>query len=98
MKIDLESSSLFMDSGEFLKALYCPLAMSWNAMPPTDRGSRICDSCSREVHDTSSMTDDELQNLLSVDPRACLMVSPTQANCTVIPRMQNKSVGADRRH
>lgn len=92
MKIDLQTSSLFTDSGRFLKALHCPLGISWHTMRAGGDTFRTCDSCSRDVYDTSKLNDDELILLLSRDPKACLMISPTQENCTVIPRMQNKAV------
>lgn len=85
MKIDLQTDTLFTDSGLFLKKLHCPLKKSWHAMTSTGNGSRMCDSCSRVVHNTSKMSDDDLLQLLKEDPTACLMVSPAQENCSVIP-------------
>lgn len=93
MKIDLQTASLFTDSGRFLKKLHCPLGMSWDRMRGSGGTFRTCDACSREVYDTSKLNDDELLLLLSRDPHACLMISPTQHNCTVIPKMQNKTYG-----
>ena len=93
MKINPRTAELFTDSGQFLKTLFCPLQKSWGEMTPVGQGSRVCDSCYREVHDTSAMSDDELLCLIAKDPEACLTVSPTQENCTVLPgAMQNKAV------
>lgn len=86
MKIDPTDSSLYTDSGQFLKTLACPYGKSWDAMNATSQGRRICDTCSRVVHDTSSLSDNDLLSLLEHDPGACLMVSPRQSNCTLIPR------------
>jgi hypothetical protein len=88
MKIDLQTASLFTDSGRFLKKLHCPLGMSWDTMIGAGGNFRTCDACSRDVCDTSKLNDDELLLLLSRDPHACLMISPTQDNCTVIPKMR----------
>jgi hypothetical protein len=85
MKIDLQTDSLFTDSGQFLKKLHCPLRKSWNALKPLGSAARMCDSCSRVVHDTASMSDNDLLALLALDPGACLKVSIPQENCTVIP-------------
>ena len=85
MKIDLQASSLYTDAGKFLKKLHCPLDKSWDELKPLESGSRMCSSCSRVVHKTASMTDEELESLLAKDPEACLMISLTQANCTVLP-------------
>ena len=85
MKIDPSDDSLYTDSGEFLKTLHCPFSKRWELMKPDNPGVRTCDTCSRRVHDTSPMTDAELIALLHHDPEACLMVSPLQKNCTVVP-------------
>ena len=91
MKIDPSDASLYTDSGEFLKTLHCPFDRRWERMKPAIPGVRTCDTCSRRVYDTSPMTDAQLMALLQRDPEACLMVSPLQKNCTVVPvGMQNK--------
>ena len=96
MKIDLQTASLFTDSGRFLKKLHCPLRMSWDTMRGTGDNYRTCEACSRDVYDTSKLNDDELLLLLSRDPHACLMISPAQDNCTVIPIMHNRTVAHSR--
>jgi hypothetical protein len=86
MRIDPSTLDLFTDSGRFLKRLDCPQRVSWDLMTKGAPGGRVCNACSRMVHETSGMTDDDLVSLLEKDPSACLMISPTQENCTVIPR------------
>lgn len=91
MKIDPSDDSLYTNSGEFLKTLHCPYGKHWSQMKPTAPGVRTCETCTRKVHDTSIMTDSELGELLEHDPQACLMVSPLQENCTIVPiGMQDK--------
>ena len=85
MKIDPTTSSLFTDAGDLLKTLHCPLNKSWGEMSPVDNGSKICDSCSRKVFDTANLSDNDIVLLLINDPDACLKVSPTQANYSVLP-------------
>jgi len=85
MQIDPHTSNLYTDSGQFLKTLRCPLPVKWETMTPLEEGRRICDGCSRSVHDTSILSDDDLIALLQADPHACLLVSPMQTNCTVVP-------------
>jgi hypothetical protein len=95
MKIDPHTSELYTDTGKFLKTLRCPLPMKWETMTPVEQRWRTCGECSRSVHDTSILSDDDLVALLQTDPHACLMVSPTQSNCTVLPselRIQHISV------
>jgi hypothetical protein len=86
MQIDPVTGRLFTDSGRFLKKLRCPRQKTWNSLHPTDiPGTRHCAECSNSVHDTAAMTDRDLVDLLEANPRACLKVSYTQANCTVRP-------------
>ena len=95
MKFDLHNDSLFTDSGEFIKKLHCPLVKSWDEMHPGQGNSRTCDACSCEVYDTSQFSDRELLLLMSRNPNACLMVSPTQENLTVVNFMQNQTLRSD---
>ncbi len=85
MKIDPRDNSLYTDSGKFLKTLHCPLRKNWNELVPDGNGARTCDACSRKVHDTSVLSDEQLVSLLDTDPEACLAVSQVQDNCTVLP-------------
>lgn len=84
MKIDASDRSLYTDSGRFLKKLECPIGKTWAELKPSVTGARICDACSRQVHDTAGMTDDDLITLLADEPGACLKVSSSQGNCTVM--------------
>ena len=86
MKINPKTFDLFTDSGQFLKTLNCPIRKRWNEMRAMGSDSFLCDSCHREIHDTSHLSDEELRLLLTRDPQACLMVSPAQENCTVLPK------------
>lgn len=86
MKIELATMQVTTDDGRFLKTLYCPKDKEWKELHA--KGSttgRYCDHCECTVHDTTGMTDDDLVNLLQTNPKACLAISPTQLNCTVIP-------------
>jgi hypothetical protein len=86
MKIDLQSGSLFTDAGKFLKRLHCPKAASWDDMEASAGSShRTCFQCAHTVHDTAVMTDAELEQLMEREPTACLKLSLTQSNCTVLP-------------
>ncbi|MFM2295538.1 MAG: hypothetical protein RLZZ350_1951 [Verrucomicrobiota bacterium] len=86
MIIDLKTGDLFSDSGRFLKRLHCPKNAAWDSM--TDSvlpDARICQVCTRLVHDTAAMTEDDVAQLLERNPAACLKISLTQTNCTVLP-------------
>jgi hypothetical protein len=88
MQIDPINGQHFTDTGRFLKTLHCPRQKTWNGLNPSDTpGTRHCADCSSPVYDTATMTDQDLVDLLESNPHACLMVSFTQANCTVRPWM-----------
>ena len=86
MIINLETGELYSDSGRFLKRLHCPKDVNWksmtNAVLPD---AKICLVCTRLVHDTSTMTENDIVQLLEGDPAACLKISLTQNNITVLP-------------
>lgn len=84
MKIDATDLSLYTDTGTFLKKLNCPIEKTWAELKASETGARVCDTCSRQVHDTAGMSDEELVGLLESDPVACLKVSSAQGNCTVM--------------
>ncbi len=85
MQVDPITAELYTDTGRFLKRLSCPRRVLWEEMTPVSSGSRKCSECTKPVYDTSLMTDDDLVGLLERDPSACLMISLTQDNCTVVP-------------
>ena len=86
MKIDPTTGSLFTDSGQFLKVLECPENQNWHDLNIKADGSRPCDTCSRNVYDTSQLTDQQVLEMVNKDPDICLAVSPTQNNCTIVPQ------------
>ena len=86
MKIDPTTLSLFTDSGQFLKDLNCPENKNWHDLNLNADGSRPCDTCLRNVYDTSQLTDQQVLEMVNKDPDTCLAVSPTQNNCTIVPQ------------
>ena len=86
MIINLETGDLFSDCRRFLKRLHCPKDVNWESM--TDSvlpDAKICQVCTRLVHDTAAMTENDIVQLLERDPAACLNISLTQNNITVMP-------------
>jgi hypothetical protein len=86
MKVELTTKKLYTDDGRFLKTIYCPKEKEWQELSPLKHSNaRHCDSCSCAVHDTKGMSDADLVQLLKTDPKACLAISITQENCTIVP-------------
>jgi hypothetical protein len=69
MKYNPITTQLFTDEGELIKELYCPLSKEWNKL-----NNGYCESCSKTVHDTSKMSDQEVLDFVKQNPKACLKV------------------------
>ena len=85
MQLDPKTRTLYTDSGQFLKVLGCPENKIWAELQSATNNSRACDTCLRNVYDTSTLSDDQIMMLIANDPDTCLAVSQTQGNCTVVP-------------
>ena len=86
MIINLETGELYSDSGIFLKRLHCPKDVNWKSMTNAVLlDAKICQVCTRLVHNTATMTENDIVQLLEGDPAVCLKISLTQNNITVLP-------------
>jgi len=86
MIINLKTGDLFSDSRKFLKRLHCPKNVKWESMTNSELpDAKICQVCTRLIHDTATMTDNDIAQLLEADPAACLKISLTQNNIAVTP-------------
>ena len=86
MKVDLRTGDLFKDDGTRLKRLHCPLgpdALARNVTARNRDQHRFCRSCESTIYDTVFMSDDDIEDLLINEPKACLSLSLDQDNCTV---------------
>jgi len=56
-----------------------PCSEDWNEMKPTEKGA-FCSSCAHEVHDVSSMSNQEIRTLFlnNLGKRTCLRMNPEQ--------------------
>ena len=75
MKYNPITTQLFTDEGELIKELYCPLSKEWNKL-----NNGYCESCSKTVHDTSKMSDQEVLDFVKQNPEACLKVNLITSN------------------
>ena len=93
MILDLLNSHLYTDSGNFIKALHCPKKVSWGSLVTDQNSASVCKECSRIIHDTSKLSDEDVCDIVRENPSACFALSPTQSNVSVsLHPMQNKSV------
>jgi len=85
MIFKLATKELFTDDGSFIKKLNCPYLVKWQHIAKID-GTRdkTCDICQKTIVDTKAMNDQQVVDLMSGDPEACLKVSPNQKNIKVV--------------
>ena len=83
MILDLSNNHLYTDGGVFIKALHCPKQVSHSSLLKDQKGSSICKECSKVIHDTSKLSDEDVSAIVQNDASVCFSVSPTQSNLSV---------------
>lgn len=83
MKYNPLTNELLTNDGMLLKKLHCPFTQQWEAMIEATPAVRICDHCSKAVHDTAPLNEDEVQQLITDDAHACFKVNLNQDNLTI---------------
>jgi hypothetical protein len=83
MKYNPLTNELLADDGMLLKKLHCPIAQQWDTMPEARLIYKVCDHCTRPVHDTALLTEDEVKALISNDAHTCFKIDLNQNNLTV---------------
>lgn len=83
MKYNPLTNELFTDDGRLLKKLHCPFVQQWEAMTEAIPAYKICDRCSKAVHDTALLNEDKVQQLINNNAHACFKVDLNQDNLTI---------------
>lgn len=85
MKFNPQTRSLYTDTGELIKTLYCPLRVTQDKLNPQPTSPHsFCARCERVVLDTAYMTDEEVLATVRADPSTCLIVRAGQENITAL--------------
>lgn len=85
MKFSPQTKTLYTESGERIKTLFCPLRLHWEQLhPQTASPHRTCAACERSVLDTAQLTEAEVVAAVRADPTVCLCVSARQENVTLV--------------
>ena len=80
------SKQLFSDNGSFIKQLHCPLQKRWEELKagqnlqPIPLKVRLCESCNKQVIDSSHIKENELIALIKKDPHTCVKIDLNQEN------------------
>ena len=85
MIFDLVNKSFYTNGGALIKKLECPLSdIKWKYLNKTEKKShRHCMSCNKQVIDSSTFSEEGLEDFLRREPEACVKVSIFQDNITV---------------
>jgi len=85
MIYDQKTGRLYADDGEFLKTVYCPLALQAKDLLAI-RGSldRLCPSCNTTIRNIDSMTDEDMRDALDEDEGLCVFATPDAKHITVL--------------
>lgn len=90
MKFNPHTNRLFTDNGCLIKRLHCPFRLDWSKLGPTDDpNARHCGICQNAVTDTAHRTEQELVEIMTENPHACLKVDLYQDNLTLTYRDDN---------
>lgn len=95
MQFNPKTQALYTDSGELIKVLHCPLRKQWDQLAPqTATPHRVCDSCARQILNTTEMSDAEVLSAVRADPSTCLAVDRKHPNTRIllqdIPILESK--------
>lgn len=78
MAIRLEQKKLYTSKGKYLKTLSCPQLISHSELQMIDSGYRQyhCASCQKAILNTDMLTEQEIEEVLTNDPEACVYINP----------------------
>lgn len=75
MTLKIRDGDIYADSGEWLKKMACPKAVSYREMKQISDQAAMCRECDRLVHNTDFMSESDIVELLKYDPEACVKIS-----------------------
>mgnify|MGYP006130881673 CR=1 FL=1 len=84
MKFNPLTKEVFTDKGDFIKSLSCPFKINWELLELNNSSTRKCLNCESLIIDTKLFTDDEVHNMISLNPKICLKIDLNQSNIKVI--------------
>ena len=71
-----EQGELYSPTGKLLKTLSCPRKVQDEDLEGSANKLLTCVACNRSVVDTDHILEDELIELLEVEPDTCLRINP----------------------
>ncbi len=76
MKFNPLTNKLFTNDNQFLKKLNCPYNLRWQDLSDNSHSTtdRTCSKCSKIILDTSKVKEDELKNILTLNPSTCIKI------------------------
>jgi hypothetical protein len=83
---DPKNGALYADDGEFLKTVYCPLALQAQDLEKlTDTSpDRQCHACKETIRCADNMNDLDMKVALKEDPNLCIFATPAAKHIIVL--------------
>jgi|APSaa5957512622_1039677.scaffolds.fasta_scaffold41020_2 hypothetical protein len=79
------TKELFSDKGVFIKKLHCPYHIKWQELNDIKHAThKACSICNKTIYNSINMSDQQIVDLVTLDPKACLKVSLNQNNVKTV--------------
>ena len=79
------TKELFSDKGVFIKKLHCPYHIKWqNLNNFKGTANRACNICDKTIYNSANMSDQQIVDLVTLDPKVCLKVGLNQSNVKTV--------------
>ena len=84
MKFNPITKELYTDKDDFIKSLHCPLKISWELLDPHNSYSKKCSYCERSIIDTQLFSDEDIHEIVNLNPNTCLKIDLNQNNIKLL--------------
>ena len=84
MKFNPITKELYTDKDDFIKSLHCPFKVRWELLDPNNSYSKNCSHCERSIFDTQLFSDEEIYDMVKLNPNTCLKIDLNQNNIKVL--------------
>ena len=73
--LKIKNQKIYAADGTYLKTISCPLNVTEQDLHQISETKFSCEKCAREVVQTDFLTEDEIIDLLTMNPDTCLKIS-----------------------
>lgn len=86
MIFEPRSGALYADDGEFLKTVYCPMALRVKDLAelPGSKTDRYCNTCETTIKCIDEWTDSDMREALQRTPNVCVFATAAAKNIVIL--------------